>query len=102
MQLNVNDDQQIDDPDEPQVLAALRAMEEGQFVVLSEDDDTYVQATRDGPSVWTLEKRLGSSADHYEADPAPGDLQTILDAFSAYLDGDDRWDREVDWSQVDF
>lgn len=71
----------------------------GEFIILSQNPDTYMQASgyADGP--YCLEYRDGDGDHHFSAG---GEFrkEDILRAFLWYLAGDARWRAEFTWEHL--
>lgn len=71
----------------------------GEFVILSQRDETFIQASGEGEGPYVLEYREGDDWHHFTA----GDTWTkeqVLDAFVSYLSGDGRWRSDFPWKPL--
>ena len=72
----------------------------GEFIILSQDDQAYMQASGEGDGPYELEYREGDAEHHFQA----GDefrKEQILQAFVWYLTGDPRWHTQFLWEKLD-
>jgi hypothetical protein len=70
----------------------------GEFVILSQKQDVYMQASGDDDGPYVLEYRDGDADHHFSA----GDTfrkADVLRAFLSYLAGDSRWRSEFSWQR---
>jgi hypothetical protein len=71
------------------------------YVILREDDETYVQATTKGPVADGLivERRDGCAGEHYRTDRrlTTDELSTLL---VNYLRGASNWSHAISWHQM--
>jgi hypothetical protein len=68
----------------------------GEFIILSQAPETYLQASGEGDGSYALEYREGRADAHFSA---RGEIRKadVLRAFLSYLAGDDRWRTEFSW-----
>jgi hypothetical protein len=80
------------------VVAGLTEVGEA-YVVLSEGDETYVQAAGTVGEEFIVERRDGCAGEHYRADRrvAADELVALL---VGYLRGDPDWSRAIAWHRV--
>ena len=71
----------------------------GEFVILSQGPETYIQAAGDGDGPYCLEYRDGGADRHFEAS---GDFtkKDVQKAFLWYLAGDPRWQTGFSWKNM--
>ncbi len=71
----------------------------GEFVILSQEPEVYMQASGDGDGPYCLEYRDGDGDHHFSA---AGELrkEDVLRAFLWYLTGDARWRSEFSWEKM--
>ena len=72
----------------------------GEFVILSQEKEVYIQAGGKGDGPYVLEHRDGDANHHFSA----GDTfrkADVLRAFLWYLSGDARWRSEFSWQKLD-
>lgn len=102
MQLNVNDDQHLNDPDVETILSALKDLEYDEFAILARADEQYIQTYYNDDGTYTLEYRAGSEDEHYGTDPEETTLKDVQDAFAAYFGGKPDWRNGFTWEKVEF
>ncbi len=100
MQLNINDDQHLETPDVETVRSAIANLLADQFIVLSVDDDHYVQVFHHDDGSYQLEYRDGSADDHFGTDPDDTTMDCVLGAFQAYLQQADNWQSAWNWEKI--
>jgi hypothetical protein len=93
MQLEFSKQQPIDNPDIADIEVALAAMEDGDFLILSQDDVHYIQTV---PGV--VEYRDGDV--HYRHEMPEYNVVTVRELFQLYLRGDRAWRTLVEWQDV--
>src|SRR2546426_3036985 len=72
----------------------------GEFVILSQKPEVYIQAGGDDDGPYVLEYRDGDADHHFSA----GDSfrkEDVLRAFLWYLAGDARWRSEFSWQKLE-
>ena len=72
----------------------------GEFVILSQKPEVYIQAGGDDDGPYVLEYRDGDADHHFSA----GDnfrKEDVLRAFLWYLTGDTRWRSEFSWQKLE-
>jgi hypothetical protein len=72
----------------------------GEFVILSQAPEVYLQASGEEDGPYSLEYRAGDADQHFSA---AGELRKadVLRAFVWYLAGDARWQSEFSWEKLD-
>lgn len=72
----------------------------GEYIILSQSEQVYMQACGEGDGPYTLEYRQGSQDRHYQC---PLDLtkSQVKTAFLKYLDGDTSWQHDHEWQQLE-
>ena len=68
----------------------------GHFIILSKQDEVFIQASGEGDGPYTLEYRQGDEDHHYEGGDDL-DKNAVEQAFLWYLIGDTRWRTEYKW-----
>jgi hypothetical protein len=74
----------------------------GEFIILLQDDDHYIQAAGEKDNDCILEYRDGSGDEHYRAANILLSKAEIKQAFMDYLHGDTRWHARWKWEKLDF
>lgn len=72
----------------------------GEFVILSQKPEVYIQASGEGDGPYSLEYRDGDDEHHFSG----GDTfrkEDVLRAFLWYLAGDARWRSEFSWQKLE-
>ena len=71
----------------------------GEYIILSQAEQVYMQAFGEDDGPFVLEYRQGSGDQHYEC---PQDLtkDQVLDAFLKYLCGDPSWQQDHEWQPL--
>jgi len=101
MQLNLNDDQVVASPDAKIVRSSIVTLPVDQFIVLSLDDDHYIQVFHNDDGTYQLEYRDGSAEHHFGTDPDYTSTNDVLRAFDAYLQQIDDWQALWKWENID-
>ena len=101
MELNINDDSLVEKPSIDSVRYEIDSLGLDQFVVLSRDDDHYVQAYRNPDGTFQLEYRDGSESEHYET-VAPPDIDVVEQAFIRYCSDMTDWRSPWEWQEIEF
>jgi len=72
----------------------------GEFIILSETDQVYLQASGEGDGPYALEYRDGSDERHFRCarDVEKPELET---AFLKYLKGDPTWKTDFQWERLE-
>lgn len=89
MYLNINDSRLVNAPSQQDVLNAIQSVEEEQFVILSRDENIYIQTYFNEDGTFQLEYRDGSEVRHYAVDPQTISVDGVCSAFSLFLEGGD-------------
>lgn len=91
----------IHNPTENDIRDAFRDDEErGEFIILSQSDEVFMQAAGEGTTFDTLEYRDGDEDRHYQAKNITH-KKDVEQAFRWYLTGDERWKTEYPWTKLD-
>jgi hypothetical protein len=101
--LSVCGDTTIDDPSDEQIRGALSGLDAstgGAFVILSVDEQTYVQASGDSLIGFDLEYQVGSTDVHFRAQRDDIPMHEILDALTAYRDGVPDWGARFEFKRI--
>lgn len=88
MYLNIDDSKLIDSPDSDVVIAAVKQLVEDEYVILTRDDDHYVQTRLNDDGSWSLEFRDGAAERHFAADDSKTTIDDVCSAFKAFYNGD--------------
>ncbi|GIF46528.1 hypothetical protein DFJ67_8384 [Asanoa ferruginea] len=98
MTLIAADGARTEDPDPATIATALRALTiENWFVILEENDDTFMQVAVK-PDWFALERRAGGDETHVGAEVAT--IDEIIEAFQAYARQDPDWISRFTWARV--
>lgn len=100
MQLTTSSDRVIEEPTADDIERELRALREREdsAVILSRDDQSFVQVLGGRADVMIMEYHDGPPDRHYRADVP---LSMVIQVFLAYRDRSDRWRNLVPWEPVD-
>lgn len=100
MQLTTSSDRVIEEPTAGDIERELRALREREdsAVILSRDDQSFVQVLGGRPDIMIVEYHDGPPDRHYRADVP---LSMVIQIFLAYRDRSDRWRNMVQWELVD-
>lgn len=102
MQLDVDQHPSVTAPSLADVRSALHRLtpNRSQFAILrSRPIHHFVQTHLAEGGLFALEYREGGPERHYEASE-PQSLDTVLDVFCSYFNGDDRWRTMVEWQTM--
>jgi hypothetical protein len=70
----------------------------GEFIILSQSDQVYIQAYGEGDDPFLVEYREGDAQHHFHSvEDHPKDVVQSL--FLKYLDQDDSWKTDIEWEQ---
>jgi hypothetical protein len=71
----------------------------GEFIILSQSDQVYIQASGESDGPYVMEYREGDADHHFQCTQ---DLskETVQATFMKYLRGDNSWKTNVDWKQL--
>jgi hypothetical protein len=71
------------------------------YVILSEADETYVQATTKGPvdDGFIVERRDGCAGEHYATDRRANSVE-LVSMLVGYLRGDPSWGHAISWHRM--
>lgn len=99
MILNVNDERQIQIPTTADLEREIQSLQADQYLILSKDEEWYIQTYLNEDGSWDLEYRNGSADEHYAAD---GEINAdiVASAFSAYVNADD-FENSVLWLKLE-
>ena len=73
--------------------------ERGEFAILSESDQVYIQASGQGDGPYLLEYREGDDNRHYQC-TREATRSEVESAFIKYLKRDPSWKTDIPWSQL--
>jgi hypothetical protein len=88
-----------DDVTEEELIQAFRDdAGRGEFIILGQSDQVYIQASGEADKAFVMEYREGDDAHHFQCsrDLSKSDVQS---AFLKYLRGDESWKRDFEWTQ---
>ncbi|GEM_PF-384505 len=101
MQLNINDDRFLETAEAETVRLAIANLASGQFIVLSRDDDHYIQVFHHDDGTYQLEYHDGAADSHFGTDPDDTTLDDVLGAFAAFLQQTDEWQTAWKWEKIE-
>lgn len=101
MKLNVNDDLYVEDPEVDLIRQNVEMMEGGDYAIIEQEYERYVQACRNDDGTFQLEYRAGSENEHFET-TVPAGVDDVEQAFIRYVSGMDDWQQPWSWQKVDF
>ena len=99
MNLNVNDDRQIPNPTAADTEREIRSLGADQYLILSQEEERYIQAYLNEDGTWDLEYRDGSAEEHYAAD-GEIDIESVVMSFQSYLVNDE-YQESLLWLQME-
>lgn len=72
----------------------------GEFIILSQSQQVYMQAAGEGYGPYTLEYREGDDESHFQCSQ---DLEKsqVREAFIKYLEGDESWKTSHEWKTLE-
>jgi hypothetical protein len=73
----------------------------GEYIILSQQPEVYMQAAGEDDGPYQLEYRDGDANEHYQAEGELG-KDDVERAFLWYLAGDARWRTEFRWKKLEF
>lgn len=93
------DEEQVDNPTSEQIASLIQAMNDDHCVVLTQDEDTFMQAVLTRDQGLVLEHQEGGTDNFFVAQ---GDVthQAATEAMLDYLTGGSRWRDSFSWKQV--
>lgn len=72
----------------------------GEFIILSQSDQVYIQAAGEFNDPYTVEYREGDGDHHFQS--AEVTKEVVKSVFMKYLKGDASWQTDLEWEQVYF
>ena len=102
MILNINDERRVHKPNAARIHAAFDELGREEFLILSRDDENYVQTYLDEDGDLLLEYRDGSEDQHYSAEETDLDRRRVAGLFVAYTEGDASWNEGLSWELLEF
>lgn len=72
----------------------------GEYIILSQEDQIYIQAAGELDDPYTLEYREGNADNHFQVDRDVS-KEEVLSAFLKYLRGDETWKTDFTWNQLE-
>ena len=100
MKLDINGIESFEEPGVNQIHTAIANLTDDSFIILSRDDEDYIQAYRNTATDFQLEYRAGSEAEHYECVTDGIASNQIQEAFAAFLAGADDWHSAWAWRKI--
>ncbi|WP_425618439.1 hypothetical protein NA78x_002144 [Anatilimnocola sp. NA78] len=100
MELIINHQRTIRNPDAKAIVRHLRALDQGEFAILSASDLTFIQTMNTAEDGFVVEYQTGSTDEHYAAANPPHDVEDVAAAFVAYAAGDDAWKTAFTWEHL--
>ncbi|MBD3362494.1 hypothetical protein GF362_02135 [Candidatus Dojkabacteria bacterium] len=75
--------------------------ERGEFIILSQGPQQYIQAAGEGNDPYTLEYRDGDRERHFQC-TSPVTKDKVETVFIQYLKRDESWKTDFSWEKMDF
>jgi len=72
----------------------------GEFIILSQSKETYMQASGELDGPYIVEHREGDADHHFQCTQEIA-KQQVQDLFMKYLQGDSSWKKDVQWKQLE-
>ncbi len=72
----------------------------GEFLILSQAPDVYMQAAGEGDGPYALEYRQGNGDQHFHTTDEPTKAQ-VQSAFLKYLTNDPTWQQDFHWKKLE-
>ena len=72
----------------------------GEFIILSQSGEVYIQAAGEGDDPYVMEYREGDSDHHFQCTRKLSKAN-VQSAFMKYLRGDDSWKTDFEWKQFE-
>lgn len=72
----------------------------GDFIILSQSEEVYIQAAGEGDDPYVMEYREGDSDHHFQCTQKLPKAN-VQSAFMKYLRGDDSWKTDFEWKQFE-
>lgn len=99
MQLNINETRIIEDPTEDELRSEIANLGEDEFLILSLDEEVYIQVYHNEDGTYQLEYRDGSEDQHFGVDPETIGVADVTSAMLLYLNDPksivEKWDWEL-------
>ncbi|MGI9323854.1 MAG: hypothetical protein ACR2PZ_01450 [Pseudomonadales bacterium] len=101
MYLDVNGVRTADRPGNDHLREAVESLDGkgDSFVILSQDEMSYIQAAGDPTSGYVIEYQDGSLDEHYCCNTASVGTEDLVLTFQSYLAQDDRWKSVLSWKK---
>lgn len=99
MDLNINHERLLANPDADVIAQELSALEETDFAILARDELTFLQTMVQEGIV--LEYQTGSIDEHFSAEPPPTEMQSVIAAFQSYAAGTEDWQSAFSWELME-
>lgn len=98
MQLETGSGSSVSSPSLEEIDAALAAcFDDDAFVILSQDEQIYLQTTGTAASGFLVEYRDGSEVAHFQSAGANVPLASTQEIFRLYAKGDSAWRDKLSW-----
>ncbi|MEU5691866.1 hypothetical protein [Actinosynnema sp. NPDC020468] len=88
----------VANPDRERIEAAVLSLARGGHLVLSVDEDRYVQVWLREDGLYQLEHRAGSPGEHYRT--LTVSAEKVYTAFGGWSRGEDGWDAPFTWQSI--
>ena len=72
----------------------------GEFIILSQDDEVYIQAAGEGFGPYCLEYRDGDADHHFQCSRELSRAE-VQSAFIGYFEGDESWKTTLEWTPLE-
>ncbi len=72
----------------------------GEFIILSQSAQIYIQASGETDGPYYVEYREGDADHHFQCTQEIA-KQQVQDLFMKYLEGDSSWKNDVNWKQIE-
>ena len=107
MELNINGDRDVSNPDAATITQELSQLGDDEFAILCVDEFNFIQTLVDSEVGLVLEYQNGPTDEHYGTVEPPATMEDVIAAFISYVNGTDEWKEQFDWelmelTQADF
>ena len=72
----------------------------GEFIILSQSEEVYIQAAGEGDEPYLIEYREGDEDRHFQCTQKVPKAN-VQSAFMKYLKGDDSWKTDFEWKPLE-
>lgn len=80
--------------------AFLNDADRGEFIILSQSDQVFIQASGECDDPYMMEYREGDGDHHFQCTQDVS-KENVQAAFMKYLKGDNSWKTDVEWKQLE-